>query len=82
MGDKSVRVNLWFHTDNEKEALAYEYISEAKKAGKSFTEYITDCVLEHEEGERISVRTRNLDALAEMIAEKIRGSAGNKRMGI
>lgn len=82
MAENSIRVNLWFHTENEKEARAYEYISGAKNAGKSYTEYIADCVLEHEEGERITISTGNLDNLAQMIAEKIRESTGHKRMGI
>ena len=56
MSEQRIRLNLWFHRDNEKQSMAHEYITAAKKAGKSYTEYITDCVLEHEEGERICFR--------------------------
>ena len=52
-----------------------------KKAGKSYTEYITDCVLEHEEGEWICFRARSLDTLADMVAQKIREKTG-KGMGL
>lgn len=81
MGEQSTRVNLWFHRDNEKERRAYECIAAAKNGGRSYTEYITDCVLEHEEGERICFRFQSLDALADMIAQKIREKQG-KSMGM
>ena len=81
MSEQSIRVNLWFHRDNEKERRAYECIADAKNAGRSYTEYITDCVLEHEEGERICFRFQSLDALADMIAQKIREKQG-KGMGM
>ena len=81
MSEQSTRVNLWFHRDNEKERKAYECIAAAKNAGRSYTEYITDCVLGHEEGERICLRFQSLDALADMIAQKIREKQG-KGMGM
>ena len=43
--------------------------------------YITECVLEHEEGERICFRLQSLDVLADMIAQKIREKQG-KGMGM
>ena len=81
MSEQRIRLNLWFHRDNEKQSMAHEYITAAKKAGKSYTEYITDCVLEHEEGERICFRARSLDTLADMVAQKIREKPG-KGMGL
>jgi hypothetical protein len=81
MSEQRIRLNLWFHRDNEKQSMAHEYITAAKKAGKSCTEYITDCVLEHEEGERICFRARSLDTLADMVAQKIREKPG-KGMGL
>ena len=42
MSEQSIRVNLWFHRDNEKESRAYECIAAAKNAGRSYTEYITE----------------------------------------
>ena len=81
MSEQRIRLNLWFHRDNEKQSMAHEYIAAAKKAGKSYTEYITDCVLEHEEGERICFRSQSLDVLADMIAQKIREKQG-KGMGM
>ena len=81
MSEQRIRLNLWFHRDNEKEGRAYECIAAAKNAGRSYTEYITECVLEHEEGERICFRARSLDTLADMVAQKIREKPG-KGMGL
>lgn len=68
------RVNLWIHPGNETEEKVYAYIIDAKRKGRQYMQYISDCVLAYEEGDVMQLRSADIDELAQKIADRIGSS--------
>lgn len=68
--EKTIRVSINLNPDSEEDKEIYEYLKREKRKGKTYTEYVKECILLHEEGTSFPLRISDMPSLVELMFKK------------